>query len=106
MSDTRKIYNPVQKDYVTFLKTSDETNGEYTLVEVELAPKGGVGLHYHKTYSEKFDCHDGELKVQLGKTVHTLLPGKSATADPNINHRFFNTSDKVCKFRVELRPAS
>lgn len=102
----RRIYNPVQKDYVTFLKTADETKGEYTLVEVELASGGGVGLHYHKTYAEKFDCLEGELKVQLGKKVHTLSKGESATAHPNIDHRFFNTSDKVCKFRVELRPAS
>jgi quercetin dioxygenase-like cupin family protein len=106
MENPRRIYNPVQKDYVTFLKTSEETNGECTLIDVELAPKGGVGLHYHKTYSEKFDCLDGELKVQSGKTIHTLLKGHSVTAVPNINHRFFNTSDKVCKFRVELRPAS
>ncbi len=106
MEHTRRIYNPVQKDHVTFLKTADETNGEYTLVEVELAPKGGVGLHYHKTYSEKFDCLEGDLKVQLGKTVYTLNPGESATASPNVNHRFFNQSDKVCRFRVELRPAS
>ena len=106
MENPRRIYNPVQKDYVTFLKTSEETNGECTLVDVELAPKGGVVLHYHKTYSEKFDCLDGELMVQAGKAIHTLLPGQSITALPNINHRFFNTSDKVCKFRVELRPAS
>jgi len=70
---------------------------------VELAPKGGVGLHYHKTYSEKFDCLDGELKVQAGKIIHTLLPGQSVTALPNINHRFFNTSDKVCNFEFILR---
>ncbi len=106
MENPRRIYNPVQKDHVTFLKTSEETHGESTLVEVELAPRGGVGLHYHKTYSEKFDCVDGELKVQAGKTIHTLLPGQTVTAIPNVNHRFFNTSDKVCKFRVELRPAS
>jgi quercetin dioxygenase-like cupin family protein len=103
---SRRIYNPIQKDYVTFLKTADETDGACTLVEVELAPKGGVGLHYHKTYSEKFDCVDGELKVQLGKKVHVLNPSQGAIAEPYINHRFFNTSDKVCKFRVELRPAS
>ena len=103
---SRRIYNPIQKDYVTFLKTSDETNGAYTLVEVVLAPRGGVGLHYHKTYSERFDCLEGELKVQLGKTTYTLHQGTSATAEPNVNHRFFNTSDKVCTFRVELRPAS
>lgn len=103
---SRRIYNPIQKDYVTFLKTADETNGEYTLVEVELAPKGGVGLHYHKTYSEKFHCLEGQLKVQLGKTIHTLSADSTATAHPNVNHRFFNESGEVCKFRVELRPAS
>jgi quercetin dioxygenase-like cupin family protein len=106
MDNSRRIYNPIQKDYVTFLKTASETGGEYTLVEVELSSKGGVGLHYHKTYSERFDCLEGELKVQAGKEIHTLLPGNSITATLNINHRFFNTSAEVCKFKVELRPAS
>ena len=106
MGNPRRIYNPIQKDYVTFLKTAAETSGECTLVEVELASKGGVGIHYHKTYSEKFDCLKGELKVQAGKTVHILSPGQTITAEPLVNHRFFNTSDAVCKFRVELRPAS
>ena len=60
MENERRIHNQVQKDTVTFLKTSADTNGEYTLVEVELADGGGVGLHYHKTYSEKFECLEGE----------------------------------------------
>jgi quercetin dioxygenase-like cupin family protein len=70
----RIIYNPIQKDQVTFLKTSGDTNGAYTLVEVELADGGGVGLHYHKTYSETFDCIEGELQVQLGKKTYSLNP--------------------------------
>ena len=102
----RKIYNPIQKDYVTFLKTHADTNREYSLVEVELANCGGVGLHYHKTYSEKFDCVEGQVQVRLGKTMHALNPGESATAAPNIHHLFRNTSGKPCKFLVELRPAS
>ena len=102
----RKIYNPIQKDYVTFIKTHSDTNGEYTLVEVELSDRGGVGLHYHKTYSEKFECTDGEVQIQLGKTIHTLKAGQAATAEPNINHLFRNRSGKTCKFKVELRPAS
>ncbi|MBL7865465.1 MAG: cupin domain-containing protein [Cyclobacteriaceae bacterium] len=104
--EPRRIYNPAQKDYVTFLKTSAETGGKFTLVEVELAPKGGVGIHFHKTYSEKFDCLEGELKVQAGKTVHTLRPGEMIIAEPFVNHRFFNDSPSVTKFQVELRPAS
>jgi quercetin dioxygenase-like cupin family protein len=102
----RKIYNPIQKDTVVFLKTHADTGGEYTLVEVELANGGGVGLHYHKTYSEKFTCLDGEVQVQLNKAVTTLHPGESATANPMINHLFRNRSAKPCRFRVELRPAS
>lgn len=102
----RKIYNPVQKDYVTFIKTATDTNGEYTLVEVELADGGGVGLHFHKTYSEKFDCMDGEVQVQLGNKIYKLTAGQSATAEKNINHLFRNRSSRSCRFRVELRPAS
>ena len=106
MQSERRIYNPVQKDTVVFLKTAADTNGEYTLVEVELAAGGGVGIHYHKTYSEKFDCLEGELGVQLGKEIHHLKANQSATANPNINHRFFNDTKNPCRFRVELRPAS
>jgi len=102
----RKIYNPIQKDTVTFLKTAEDTNGEYTQVEVELADGGGVGLHYHKTYSERFTCLDGEVQVQLNKNVLTLKPKESAIAHPNVNHLFRNRSGKTCKFIVELRPAS
>jgi quercetin dioxygenase-like cupin family protein len=102
----RKIYNPIQKDTVTFLKTAADTNGEYSLLEVELADGGGVGLHFHKTYSEKFDCLEGELQVKLGKTQYTLQPGQSATAAPHVNHFFRNRSGQPCKFKVELRPAS
>lgn len=102
----RKIYNPIQKDTVTFLKTSSDSDGDCTLVEVELADGGGVGLHYHKTYSENFTCLEGEVQVQLGKTIHTLQAGQSATAERNVNHLFRNRSGGPCKFRVELKPAS
>jgi quercetin dioxygenase-like cupin family protein len=102
----RTIYNPIQKDTVTFLKTAADTNGECTLVEVTLADGGGVGLHYHKTYSEKFTATEGKVQVQLGKMFYKLTAGQSATAEPNVNHLFRNRSGKPCKFMVELRPAS
>lgn len=103
---TRRIYNPIQKDEVVFLKTANETGGASTLVEVMLADGGGVGLHYHKTFSETFECLEGEVEVRLGKKVCKLQPGDAATAEPNVNHFFRNRSGKPCKFRVELRPGS
>ena len=102
----RKIHNPVQKDTVTFLKTSTDTNGACTEVEVELADGGGVGLHYHKTYSESFECLEGEVQIRLGKTMHTLKPGGSAKAEPMTKHLFQNRSGRPCKFKVTLKPAS
>ena len=50
----RKIYNPIQRDQVIFLKTHADTDGEYTLAEVELADGGGVGLHIIKPMRKNF----------------------------------------------------
>ena len=44
--------------------------------------------------------------MQLGKKLHSLKAGESATAEANINHLFRNRSGKPAKFLVELRPAS
>ena len=102
----RTIYNPIEKDKVTFLKTAADTKGGYTLVEVTLANVGGVRLHYHKTYAEKFTAAEGAVLVQLDKTMHLLTAAQTATAEPNVNHLFRNRSGNDCIFKVELRPAS
>src|SRR4051794_848397 len=51
-ASSRRFYNPVQKDYATFLETSEESGGARTLIQVELAPRGGNALHRHLTYAE------------------------------------------------------
>lgn len=66
----------------------------------------GIGLHYHKTYSEKSECHEGEVKVKLCKNMYALVPCQFANALPHINQLFRNKSGKACTFLVELRPAS
>jgi quercetin dioxygenase-like cupin family protein len=102
----RRIYNPAQKDYATFLETTASTNGKRTLLEVEVAPGGGNGLHYHTTYSERFEVLEGELCVQVGKKKLTLKPGESATAPINALHRFYNETSQTTRFLVELQPGS
>ena len=103
----RAVYNPIQQDTAIFIETAAETNGAYSLIEVEVAPGGGVDAHYHKTYTETFTCLEGELQVQLGKQVHTLRPGDApATAGMGVLHRFFNTSGQPCRFTVHISPGS
>ena len=90
--ETRVIENPLIKDRVTFLETAAETNGKFTLVQVELAPDGGNELHYHKTFDETFTVVEGVLGIQLGKEIFHLKKGESATAPVGSLHRFFNPS--------------
>jgi mannose-6-phosphate isomerase-like protein (cupin superfamily) len=103
-SSPRRIYNPIIKDYATFLETSAATNGKRTLIEIELAPGGGNPLHYHKSFSERFEVLEGTLHVQVGKETFILQPTQSATASANTLHRFFNPTDQRTRFLVDIRP--
>lgn len=102
----RTIYNPLAQDRVIFIKTTSETNGEYLLVEVELAPKGGNSLHYHTTFSEHFEVIEGTLSIELEKRIIRLKPGETALAPLHKLHRFFNEdASRTCRFRVTIKPA-
>ena len=102
----RRYHHPTQKDTVTLLRTSDETNGALTLAEVELAPGGGNELHYHRLFEERFEVVQGTLGVELDGAVHRLGPGERAVAPIDAVHRFFNDSSEPVVFRVEVVPAS
>jgi quercetin dioxygenase-like cupin family protein len=102
----RRYYHPLQKDYTTFLKTSEETGGEHSLIEVEVAPGGGNTPHYHKTYAEHFEVLEGVLEVTVGGETRALHPGEKAVAPKNTLHNFRNPTSEPATFLVELRPGS
>jgi quercetin dioxygenase-like cupin family protein len=104
IATAREIYNPVQRDRITFLKTSAETDGELTLLEMEVAPGGGNGLHIHTTYAERFTVIQGELGVQLSDQQHILHAGDTALAPAGTIHRWYNSSEQPSRIYVELRP--
>src|SRR6187397_1367057 len=100
----RTFVNPAINDAATFIKTSKETNGEYTLIEIDLGKSDGPPLHYHNAFSEKFQVQEGILYVQVGKNKKILHVGESVTVSPGTPHRFYNeTTDKV-KFHITLQP--
>ncbi len=103
----RKVYeNPLIGDKAVFLATSAETNGAYTLVEIQLAPGGGNPLHAHRTYTETFIPVEGEIEVQLGKERKLLRPGETCTVPLKAVHCFRNPSKQPITFRVELVPGN
>jgi len=102
--DRRRYYSPVQKDAATFLQTSEETEGERTLIEIEVAPGGGPKPHYHKTYTEHFEVLDGTLEVLVGKETRALPAGQKVVVPRNTLHRFRNATDETVRFLTEMRP--
>ena len=100
----RRIYNPIQKDHATFLETSEESGGERSLVEIEVAPGGGTPPHYHLTYAEHFEVLEGTLQVMVGGETRTLTEGEKAVAPVNTLHNFQNATDGPVRFLVTLRP--
>ena len=103
-TERRRIYNPIQKDYATFLETSEETGGERTLIEIEAAPGGGTPPHYHLTYAEHFEVLEGTLEVMVGGQTRVLAAGEKAVAPKGTLHRFHNATDEPVRFLVTLRP--
>lgn len=85
----RVIVNPIFRDTVTFIKTSVETNGQFTEAELTLMPGGRNPLHYHLSYSETFTAIDGELGLGLAERKKKILkPGETYTVEPKNLHHF------------------
>lgn len=102
----RVFQNPKIKDKVTVLKEASETDNQYLLLEVELAPNGGNTLHYHTSFAEEFIAVKGPLGVGIGKKEFKLLPGERSIVPINQLHRFFNPTNNDIKFHVKITPAS
>ena len=102
--EKRTFANPAINDAATFLKTSSETNGEYTLIEIDLGKSDGPPLHYHNAFSEKFQVQEGILYLQIGKDKKILKIGESVTVPAGTPHRFYNETNDPVKFHITLQP--
>ena len=100
---SRRTYeNPVIGDKIVFAKTSQETGGAYTLIELELAPGGGNTLHVHHTFTETFIPMQGGLEVQCGQERRVIGPGEFFTVPIGATHCFRNPTNGPIKFQVKL----
>ncbi len=103
---SRRIFNPIQKDAITFVRTAEETGGAYSLLDMEVAPGGGNLLHYHGSFAEHFTVTSGEFGVQIAKDSFVLKLGESAAAPAMTPHRWYNNTGQTATVRIELRPGS
>lgn len=100
----RRIHNPVQRDVVTFLETSEETGGVRTLLELEVAPGGRADAHQHLISTEYLAVHRGQLTVRVDGAAVRLGPGDEAIVPAGADHSWANDSADRAVAVVELRP--
>jgi quercetin dioxygenase-like cupin family protein len=100
------IYNEVTKEYITFLRTTEETGGDLLEFECRVAPDGiPLPPHVHETQEERFEVISGTLGVMLGGTKHELRAGDRAVLPARVKHQWWNAGDTDVVFRVEAEPA-
>jgi mannose-6-phosphate isomerase-like protein (cupin superfamily) len=104
ISIKRHHQNPIYKDTAYFLKTSEETKGEYTRIELSVTGDGGNTPHFHKGYSERFTVLEGRLRLLAGDKYITLKEGESFLVPPLMKHCFAGEGNSTAKFIVEFRP--
>lgn len=102
----RTIHNPDAGNTVTFLEKSHETDGEYTLLEIELNPGGGNAAHFHSHFSEDFTAIDGTVGIELEGDEILIDEDNSAKAKAGEVHRFFNPGEETVTFKVLIEPGS
>lgn len=102
----RTIYNSAADHHTTFLRKAADTNGEYTLLEIDLEPGGENGPHFHGHFAETFTSIEGRTGVHLNGENIYLEEGESITAEAGDVHYFFNDGDERIRFQVRIEPGS
>ncbi|QRG67594.1 cupin domain-containing protein [Brevibacillus choshinensis] len=103
---SRTVGNPHNGESVTFIKTTEETNGEYLLFRTDLPPNIGIFLHYHTELVETFEGVSGKLDLTVDGKKITLQKGDKAVAPLDKHHFFQNNTNEMVSFNVEIRPAA
>ncbi len=62
-------------DIFTLKAVSEDTNGQYALVEMQVDPDVGPPPHIHHREDEAFYIQEGELEFQLGNQTVIATPG-------------------------------
>lgn len=91
---------------IKFLKTGNDTNGEYLENIVKLPASGeGPRTHRHVFQTEYFEAITGNLGLDCGDKKIVLLPGESFIVPKNTLHKCYSVDGQEIEFKTIFRPA-
>jgi quercetin dioxygenase-like cupin family protein len=88
------LINKITGEEITWIETSEITNGEYLKLRLKVAPNGHAPVaHVHPNQDERFEIKSGTLKIWIDGKTQFLEGGKSITVKKGIPHNWWNESD-------------
>jgi quercetin dioxygenase-like cupin family protein len=99
------IENPITGERITFLKTTQETNGELLRFEYVLPPGFTIPQHVHPHQEERHEVLSGTLRGRVGGQERDYAAGERVVGPAGVPHAWQNpSSDEELRFVSELRP--
>jgi mannose-6-phosphate isomerase-like protein (cupin superfamily) len=99
------VEHPVTGERITFLQTSQETNGEYVTFELRVRPHGFVvAPHIHPHAVESFEIRSGTFTFVVDGRERKVGPGEGATVPASVAHAWWNSGEDEGVAIVEFRP--
>jgi quercetin dioxygenase-like cupin family protein len=83
---------------------SDETGGEYSLIEITSAPGRMTPLHVHHRDDEVFFVLEGEIELYVGDEIRALPAGTTIRAPRGIAHTYRVSSQGPARCLVFSSP--
>jgi quercetin dioxygenase-like cupin family protein len=100
------LVNETTGETIRWIETAADTGGAYTLIEVEVAPGGGVPMaHVHPNQTETFTVVSGTLSMKAGRDRVAAQAGDVVTVEPGRVHKFWNETAYPVRFRCKVEPA-
>ncbi len=99
------LENPVTGERITFLATSEETEGRVHQHRLELPPSSSAARHFHPQQQKCLKVTSGKLRVWVNDLEHVLLPDEDLVILPGQAHAWENDGDSEAVVTVTMRPA-
>ena len=99
------IENPLTGERITFLETTEDTNGELLRFEYTLPPGFSISDHVHPVQEERHEVVSGTLWGRVGGREQLFGEGQRAIGPSGVPHAWRNPSvNEELRFVSEIRP--
>ena len=105
MTRYAEYFNPGTGEWIQYLSTGAESNGEVVSYRWRSVPGGSIPEHFHPRQEETFRIESGEAHFTRDGEEVVAGPGETVVIPAGSRHSEWNPGQDEVRGTVELRPA-